>query len=199
MLGQAIRILPPAALPVSLAEFKAHLRYAEADEDAILVAYLRAATEAVENFCGLSLITSTWTESYSAFPTTAVPFLKLSRRPVQDIISIDYLDSGGVSQVLSPMVYSLTGVGADRVAGTVRLAYAGVWPAAQATEEAVTVTYRAGFGDDHNAVPELIRYAILLMAATMFGFREDVTASNVSELPWHSRALLRDWRPVALA
>jgi hypothetical protein len=49
-------------------------------------------------------------------------------------------------------------------------------------------------------VPELIRHAILMAAGTFHGFREDVVmGSTVAELPFASKALLRDWRPLAVA
>lgn len=200
MTPQPVLLTAPAVLPVSLAEFKAHCRYFESDEDAIMVSYLRAATEMVEQYTGLGLITQSWQQAFPAFPVRSTQFLTLHRRPVQEVTSISYLDGSGASQALGTTIYSVNGLGADRWPSYIRLSNGQAWPTVLSAGEAVTVAYQVGFGDDWNAVPELIRLAIKMAAGTWFGFREDIAmGSKVSDLPWSSKVLLRDWRPVAIA
>lgn len=205
MNGEPIRTVAPTALAVSLAELSAHLRLDGIDgQEAYLAGLVRVSTEHVEQYTGLGLITQTWTQTFSAWPTSKQPGLTLWRRPLQDVASVEFLASegspSGLSSVLDPSVYRVIGVGGAKVAGNVRLATGATWPVLYDDPEAITVTYRVGFGDDHNAVPELIRHAIMQFASTLYGVREDVAmGSTVAELPFASKALLRDWRPLAIA
>lgn len=194
--GDAIRIVPPAALPISLAELKAQTRVNFADEDALMLGYIRAAVEMCENFTGLGFITQTWTQTFSSFPTTSTGALLLRRRPLQEILSVNYLDGAGADTVLGTTIYRAAGIGADRSPSSIWLSDGSSWPTIlPSTLEAVTVTYTVGFGDDHNFVPELIRQAVMMAAATWFNFREDVVqGQSVQELPFNSKVLLLDWR-----
>lgn len=204
--GDAIRTVPPAALAVSLAELKAHLRLEGIDgEDAYLAGLVRVATDYVEQYTGLGLITQTWAQTFAQFPGTTYPtFLSLYRRPLQAVVSVDYLDSASspaAATTLSAAGYTVAGVGADKApGGSIHLASGAAWPVIISVPEAVTVTYTVGYGDDHNAVPELIRHAIMMAAGTFYAFREDVVmGSTIADLPIASKALLRDWRPPAVA
>lgn len=205
--GPAIRTVAPAALPVSVNELKAQLNLEGINgdsEDAYLAGLIRVAAEEAENYTGLSLITSTWTQTFSAWPTTKLPDLKLWRRPLQAVTSIEYRDAGGspagLLATVSPSVYRVSGIGADIVPGYVRLDNGQAWPTALDIAEAVIVTYTAGFGADHNSVPESIRHAVLLIAATRYAYREDVVmGTTIAELPMASKSMLRYWRPLAVA
>jgi uncharacterized phiE125 gp8 family phage protein len=219
--GDPIRTVAPAVLPLSLAEVRAQCRLTDddgTDEDALLIAYLRSATEYAERHTGLSLISSTWKQTFQAWPhhtvspwrsytytsawwsTTAALDLPLRRRPLQSVSSIVYLDGDGLEQTLDPSVYRVLGVGEDKRDGSIRLGYSQMWPVLQQDPEAVTVTYKAGFGDDHNAVPEQIRLAIMLLVAYWFNQRETALIDpEIVEVPLGTHALLREWRPLAVA
>jgi uncharacterized phiE125 gp8 family phage protein len=160
---------------------------------------LRSAVEYAERYTGLSLITSTWTQKFSAF--AALPeHMILRRRPLQAVVSVDYLDGDGVSQELATDVYRVLGVGEDKRNGSIRLGYSQTWPALRDDPEAVTVTYMAGFGDDHNAVPEQIRQAIMLLVGYLYNQRETALIDPVIvEVPFGTHVLLREWRPLAVA
>jgi uncharacterized phiE125 gp8 family phage protein len=201
MFFDPIRTVPPSALPVTLAELKAQIRYFNSDEDAILMAYLRSAVEVCENYTYLGFITQTWQQAFTAFPTATALRMTLKRRPVQEVLSIGYLDVAGIDQIADPLTYQVAGIGNDHACATVRIGSAQTWPPVyDSSDQAAVVTYRVGFGDDHNAVPEQIRDAILLCAATKFGYREDVVmGTSLSEIPERSKVLLRDWRPLAVA
>lgn len=202
--GDPIRTVAPEAMPVTLDELKAQARVDTADEDAIMAAHLRAAVEMIEQYTGLGLITQTFTQTFSEWPTEKVPDLVLKRRPVQAVVEVSHLSASGSPEgmplVIDASVYRVIGIGADRTPAKIRLGTNQTWPVLFADPEAITVTYRVGYGDDHNAVPELIRHAILMAAATWYGFREDlIIGSTPMELPLASRALVYSWRPPALA
>jgi uncharacterized phiE125 gp8 family phage protein len=199
MFWDPVRIEPPSSLPVTLAELKAQSRYFNSDEDAILTTHLMAAIQMCENYTYLGFLTQTWQQSFSAFPATGS--LKLQRRPVQGVLSVSYLDSAGVEQPADPLTYQVAGIGNDHVCTRVRVGSSQTWPQIyDSTDAGVTVTYRVGFGDDWNAVPEQIRLAILYEASTYLGFRENVVmGTTVTELSFTTKSMLRDWRPLAVA
>ena len=199
--GQPIRTVAPTAYPLSLAEVKAHLRIDGNDEDALLGGYLASAVARAENSTGLGLLQQTWTQTFPAF---ASPML-LYRRPLLAVgspaaaVTVAYLDSAGATQALSETFYRVTGIGADRAYGGVRLASGASWPPTYADEEAVKITYTVGFGTTGSAVPEEIRQAIKTMVSDWYLYRESLYQGSVDELPFGAEALLRPWRPLAVA
>jgi uncharacterized phiE125 gp8 family phage protein len=205
--GAAFRTVAPVALPVSVIELKDHTNLDGVEgKDALIATYIQAATDMVEQYTGLGLITQSWEQRFSAFDSTRG--LTLARRPLrydvgspsEPAVSISYLDGDAALQPLDRGVYTVSGVGWDKEPAVLRLGYGQAWPVTYSHPETIRVTYTVGFGDTAASVPPLIRHAIMLAAATMFGFREDlVIGSTISELPWHSRALLAEWRPIALA
>jgi uncharacterized phiE125 gp8 family phage protein len=203
MIGSApVRTVAPTALPVTLAELKAQLRFFESNEDAIMMAHLRSATEEVENYTSMGLLPQTWQQTFPEFPSIVPPIktwpLKLYRRPLRAVVSVEYLDSSGLGQILSDSVYRVSGAGQPWHASTIALNTGQSWPTVYYAHEAITVTYEVGF-DDHNAVPEIIRDAILLRASTKFQFREEIVMGSVTELSMNIKAMLRDYRPIAVA
>lgn len=187
--GDPIRVAPPVALPISLVEFKSHVRVSSTDEDAIMAGYIRSATEQSENYAGLGFISQTFAQTFSSFPTRAEP-LVLGLRPLQSVLQITYLDTAGASQILDASAYRVAGVGWDKTP-------ASIWPTTtlpgtSTALDAVTVHYLVGFGESYNEVPELIRLAVMQAAATFYSFREDI--GEAKELPSNSKTFLSFWR-----
>lgn len=199
--GSPIRTVAPTALPISLAEVKAHLRVTHSDEDAIIASYLRAAVARAEEYTGLGLLQQTWQQTFPAF---ANPML-LYRRPLLQIgsplaaVQVTFIDGSGALQTLDPSVYTVTGFGSDSAYGAVRLGYGQIWPTVYSAQDAVIVTYTVGFGTTASSVPEAIRHAILVMVADAYAFRESLYQGSVDEIPFGAEALLRPWRPLAVA
>lgn len=193
-IGSPVRISAPTALPVSLAELKAHCRVDLDEDNALLMGYLRAAVNFVEEYTGLALITQMWQQTASAFPADKIP---LSKRPLQAVTGISYLDTDGAAAVANPAIYRVVGIGSDKTPGAVWLTIGQAWPSVYTAHDAVTVTYRVGFGDTHNDVPELIRHALLILVKTFYDFRDD------GALPTNTRSaaesLIAEWRPLGVA
>lgn len=190
-----IRISPPAALPLSLAEVKAlaGLEGLDESEDARIAAYLRAAVERVEGPDGWiqrALITQTWALRLDAFPGTLTyrpgfiwrgefcPThleIELPLPPLQSVTSITYL-SGGVEETLDTSAYQVAGIG-DR--NKARLRPAVSWPTTDDIADAVMITFVAGYGDSWNDVPEVIRQAITLMVQGFYDGCESEAATHL--------------------
>lgn len=196
-----IRIVAPTVLPVSVSEVKEHLRVTHSDEDAVIGRYLRAEVERAEEYTGLGLLQQTWQQTFPAFTN---PML-LYRRPLLAVgsplaaVQVTFLDGTGALMTLANSVYTVTGLGSALAYGAVRLGYGQSWPAVYGVQEAVIITYTVGFGTTADAVPETIREAIRVMVTDRFENRGSLREGSFDELPFGAEAMLRPWRPLAVA
>jgi uncharacterized phiE125 gp8 family phage protein len=182
-----VQVTQPTALPISLHEVKAQARVVDNEQDAVLVGYIRAATNYVEESTGLRLVTQTWAQSVDWLPVRWNGYLRMPIAPVQSITEISYLNASGVPTIMSPAVYVLRG---ERV----MLAPEATWPALWHGLDVATITFVVGYGPDHNYVPESIRQAISMLVTYWFAQREAAAigpdAGPVSDIPF---ACARFW------
>jgi uncharacterized phiE125 gp8 family phage protein len=159
-----VMVTPPEAVPVSLQEMKAQVNYFDPDQDAIIVGYIRAAVDYIEQTSGLRLIDQTWAYSTDGWSSWN-GYIRLPIAPVQSITEITYLDTTGAPTVLPPGNYAFRG---ERIT----LSPGATWPAALIGLDIVTITFLVGYGPDHNYVPESLRQAIQMLAGYWFAQRE---------------------------
>jgi uncharacterized phiE125 gp8 family phage protein len=186
------RLSPPSPAPVSLAEVRAQCRIDADDEDALLMAYVRAATDWIEEQEGIVLITSSWAYRLPAFPYGYAPSISLPLRPLQSVTEIAYTDTNGVAQVLPTVDYTL-------VSSKLWPAFGLSWPVTREPSD-ITITFTAGFGDDHNAAPAPIRQALMLLVTYWFEMRSAAIGEGgpVTHVPFSVRELLQPFRSWAL-
>jgi uncharacterized phiE125 gp8 family phage protein len=186
------RIVPPAVLPITLNELKAHARFDLSDEDALLVGYLRAAVDHIESSNGLALVAQTWRWVVDGFPLQCCDWIRLPIVPVLTVSSITYLDGTGAQQTLDPGDYQLSG---DRITPKPPSTS---WPATWHGLDTVVITFDAGFGPDHNFVPEDLRQVVMMIAAYWFAQREVASIGPehgpVSHIPFGAREILQAYR-----
>jgi uncharacterized phiE125 gp8 family phage protein len=190
----AVRVItPPATLPLTLAEAKAHLRVDHDDEDALISTYLAAATKHAEEFTGRAFITQTLELVLDEFK----PQIFIPRPPLQYVMSVLYADEpSGAEQLLTENT--------DYVVDTANepgwvVAVGGEWPPTRDVVNAVRIRYVAGYisGDSPPvaSVPEDIKAAILLMTGSLYSHRESVVVGTIAgQLPWNAEQLLRPKR-----
>lgn len=175
--------------PISVIEARQHCRASDA-EDAILALYVAAATQAVQDATGRALTTETWRLSADAFPDD---YLILPRAPLLAVTEVRYWtdEAVPVDTLLDASVYQvLAPTGPTAQPGRVMLAASQTWPAVQAGRaDAVRVTFTAGYGPDASDVPRPLCAAILLMAGSMYEFREADAARALTENPAVARLL----------
>jgi uncharacterized phiE125 gp8 family phage protein len=189
----------PALDPISLAEAKAHCRITSTDEDGLIAGYILAARQHVEVVCNRALITQT----YDLFIDRDWPYyfdldwrcnrrlIELPMAPARSVTSIVYVDSAGTSQVLAADQYV---VDVTTPIGRVVPAYGAVWPGVRCQPKAIVVRFVAGYGDQPGSVPEPIRQAMLLLVGFWYENRESASATNLTELPFATAALLAPYR-----
>jgi hypothetical protein len=186
--------VPPAVEPISLDEGRRHLRLDTAGnppthpDDDLVLGWITAAREYVEQETGLSLVTASktdyrdsWQGSSSRHRTSLetgfhpmgsplwwglssgrLSFV-LVHAPVISVEEIRYLDADGEEQVLPPDQYRLT---PDGVLMRVEQAVGVAWPATYfGAHGVVQIDYTAGFS---GPIPEALRTAIKLMLGVYY-------------------------------
>ena len=188
-------VTPPAEEPVSLAEAKQHLRVDGGDDDLLIGSLITAARQAAETKTGRQLITARWKLLLDAFPgplmqsASGASFslpghaILLAKCPVQSVVSIEYLDMNGTTQVMPSSDYVL-----DAACEPARLtpAFGKTWPPTLPQMGAVSVTFDAGYGTA-SAVPEGLKSWIKLRVGSLYGHREEMSVlsrGRIDPLPF---------------
>ena len=107
--------------------------------------------------------------------------IELPLPPIRSVTSVKYFDTDGIEQTMDASLYRLVNRGSERS----RLVAVSGWPACQCRDDAVSVTFVAGYGDeaDQVAMPKVIRQAALLMIRRLYdmGTRNIFLASETVE------------------
>lgn len=145
--------------PVTVGQVRAHTRIDDTASDALLLDYIAASREWIEDVAGLLLraCTATFVFDVLGDPVT------LPRSPIGSVTSITYFDSANVSTVLPNTDYLLR----ERLGRSEIIAANGdSWPAIYPLSEVVVVT-SAGYASP-NDVPTELRVTLYRMVAHMY-------------------------------
>lgn len=188
---------------ISLAEMKEFLRVDDAADDAIIIAYIATATEAVKDYLRRALLTETFvlkadgfTDAYGddrllslgpGVHTASRPYvlgggdtLDLPFAPLQSVTSIVTYDRGNIGTTFNASRY-----GVDTESGRIYLNEGETWPSDLRAQDAVQVTYVAGYGS--GSIPAPILEAIRMYVEALY----DGSCEGVSA---HMRQLLAPYR-----
>lgn len=207
-----VLVIPPAILPVTLAEAKAHLRVDHSDEDALIEGLIAAATDHLDGWDGVlgrALVEQTWRQDFDAFG----PFLLLPLAPVISITSVGYTDAEGSPATVDSGSYALK----TDEGGRPYIAFDGV-----SVSGPVSVTYVAGYATipevpavepgpgnppdppgspaipAQATVPAAIKAAILLLVGHWYEHREAVNPGPMATVPMAVDALIAPYRRVGV-
>lgn len=165
--------------PVDLEEAKNHLRVVDPDEDELIITYIQAAREWLEDYTHRALISRQFELTLAEFPIARRPII-LPLGQLRSVERIQYVDQAAATQTLhdtaSPMVSGNIQVNSSsNYNGEIVPARDTDWPTTDSdTINAVTVRYTAGYGANRLDVPATLRRAILYMSGNFFDVR-DVT------------------------
>ena len=189
----ATRLITAATVePLTLDEAKTHLRVDITDDDALIIAYIKAAREHVETTeLSGALITQTWELVLDAFPGNVFP---LPLPPLQSVTSITYTDEDDVDVVYSAANYR---VDAASFPGRVVLKSGSSWPSVTLKEVGgVVIRFVAGYGLAVS-VPEPIKQATKLIIGDLYENRENTLVAQgvtIQTIPMSARYLLNSYR-----
>lgn len=161
---------------ISTADMKAFLRVDTTADDTVIAAYVATATEAVKQYCRRAILTETFVFKADGFAyagaddrllalgpgvhTASVPYvlgggetLDLPFPPLQSVTSIVTYDRSN-----NASTYSASKYGVDLQSGRIYLNEGETWPSDLRAQDAVQVTYVAGYGS--GSIPAPILQAI---------------------------------------
>ncbi len=185
-------VTAPAFEPVTLKEAKDHLRVDTANDDALISSFITVARVNAEYFTGRAFITQEWDWFLDCFPG-ATGILNVPVPPLQSVTSVNYLDVDGNSQLLDGSKYVAD---SKSIVGRIAPAVDEVWPDTRRTLNAVTIRFKAGYGDFRAKVPEQIKAAMNLLEGHLYENRELSIVAALQKIPMGYEALLWPYRIV---
>lgn len=191
-----VLITPPAMLPVSLDEAKAHLRVEEAitEDDALIEGLIRAATDHLDGWTGIlgrCLVEQEWRHNSDVSGSCVM----LPLGPVIEIVS-----ATNGPDTIDPADYTLKTDAGGRSRVEFGVSISGL----------VNVTYKVGYAtipqDDgppvvpaQSTVPAALKVAILLLVGNWYANRETiVVGATVEKLPFAVESLIAPYRRVGV-
>lgn len=163
------RITPATARPVMMAEARDHCRGPAAEDDDVLAGFVQAALTMVGEMSGRVLAPETWAAS---FPYVCGD-LKLPKAPVIEVVSITYFDAADVQRTATLADFY---VFADEDSCVIRPKAGRAWPTTIKREDAVTVTFEAGY----ETIPDPLKTAVLMLVGHLYENREAATVGAVA-------------------
>ncbi len=182
----------PAVEPVTLAEAKAHLRVDVSDDDAYIGTLITAAREWCEQYLDRTLVDTQWVMRFDAFPPDGTHDIELPRPPMVSsgtatAVALTFTFENGTTSTYSTASYRV-----DRAStpGAVKTLYGQTWPPHLLDDNAISVTWWAGYGASGSSVPAAIRSAVLMLVGLFYEKRMAADAGSLSEVPFGVKSLL---------
>jgi uncharacterized phiE125 gp8 family phage protein len=182
----------PAAEPVTLAEAKAHLRVDVSDDDAYIGTLITAAREWCEQYLDRTLVNTQWVMRFDAFPPDGTHDIELPRPPMVSsgtatAVALTFTYENGTTATYSTASYRV-----DRAStpGAVKTLYGQTWPPHLLDDNAISVTWWAGYGASGSSVPAAIRSAVLMLVGLFYEKRMAADAGSLAEVPFGVKSLL---------
>ena len=164
---------------------KLFLRVDHNDEDVLIKSYIAAVRSFCENWQNRAYITQEWRLTLDNFPNR--DYILIPRPPLQSIETFTYKDKDGDTHNFEDYE-----VDTDSEPGRVYLSPNKEWPTVDLfPKAAVTIEFKAGYGDDADNIPEEKMQAMRLLLGEWYEMREAViVGSIVNELPFAVESLM---------
>jgi uncharacterized phiE125 gp8 family phage protein len=173
------RITSPAVEPVGLAFAKQHCRVDTETDDLYIQSLIAVARQYVEDVLDITICTTIWEAKYDLFPVWAIV---LPRLPMLDrAVTVTYRSGDGTYSSLSSATDFQ--IDASVLPGRIYPQWARSWPATRGDENSVTVRYSAGYGDDGQSAPPVVKHLILLLVAHWFDTRQPAVTGAPQSVP----------------
>jgi len=169
----------PTGPVVPACDLRRYVDLYDNEDDSFLAELEKMAVERIESDTRRQLVTATWKLYLSCFPSV----IQIRKAPVASVTQIRYVDTDGDWQILSPSVYETF---LQREPAEIRLAYQQTWPVVRQKEQAVEVTFTAGYGTADD-VPEIAKHAVKMIVQDAYNNcdgNSHAVESLLSRLNW---------------
>lgn len=185
-------ITAPAVEPLTLAETRLARKISGTALDGLLRLWIAAARRHVEGQTGRALITATWELWLDAFPIQRA--IELPIPPLQSVTSVKYDDAAGDEQTFSAENYRVIAPSGDHAGrGRVALNAGASWPTTIDQPKSVRIRFVAGYGSTADAVPDVLKAALLFLVGHFHRYGEEVQDGSLSELPFGAKAIVQSF------
>lgn len=182
-------VTPPAVEPVSVEEMKEHLGVTLDLDDALIGRLLVAARQYVERYIGAALIETTFEQTLDRFPSAEIA---VERGPLMAVASVRYTAAeGGDEMTVAPSDYE---VDTASEAGWIVPAFGFTWPRPMRSVNAIRIRFTAGMAADASGIDELLRSAIMELAAWWYEQREAAIEGSPREIPFGFASKLASYK-----
>jgi uncharacterized phiE125 gp8 family phage protein len=187
----------PAVEPVTLAEAKAHLRVDTSDDDNYIGTLITAAREWCEQYLDRTLVHTQWVMRFDKFPDSGIEPVELPRPPMvmsgtATAVTVTFTQEAGPTSTYSTAEYR---VDRNATPGAILPIYGSTWTPHRQDDNAISVTWWAGYGASGSSVPAAIRHAILMLVGHWYEFRTSVLTGSISkEVEFGVKSLLDSQR-----
>lgn len=192
------RQTPPAVEPVTLSQAKAHLRVDSTDDDAYIASLITAAREWVEQYLDRTLVHTQWVMRFDKFPDSGIEPVELPRPPMVTSGTATAVTVTFTQEVGTTSTYSTAEYRVDRYAtpGAVLPIYGTTWTPHRQDDNAISITWWAGYGASGSDVPAAIRHAMLMLIGHWYDTsRSGVLTGTISkEVEFGVKSLLDSQR-----
>ena len=186
----------PAVEPVTLAEAKAHLRVDTSDDDTYIGTLITAAREWCEQYLDRTLVHTQWVMRFDKFPDSGIEPVELPRPPMvmsgtATAVTVTFTQEAGPTSTYSTAEYR---VDRNATPGAILPIYGSTWTPHRQDDNAISVTWWAGYGASGSSVPAAIRHAMLMLIGTWYERRASADNAGGSEVPFGVKSLLDSQR-----
>jgi uncharacterized phiE125 gp8 family phage protein len=175
----SIQSSPPAVDLISMSQAKLRVRRDDDDDNdtiELLVAAAISQLDGMDGILGRALITQIWIDTWFNFP--AGDRLPLALTPVSSVSSVSYFDANNEEQTIPAQDYGLHKSGDGSF--YLRLLNGANWPSTYRRDDAVHITYSAGYGDQPADVPATIRLAALDLVQHWYDNPDPVVVGSIT-------------------
>lgn len=183
----------PAAAPVTLEDFRDHVRVEHRDEDMLIQSYLDSAASLMDGPSGIlgrCMVSQKWRQDFAGWSARLA-----LRLPDVSAAEVTYTDAAGAELIVDPADYEIV----EDIGGAVLVFTPGfAFPTLGVSARPLRVTMTAGYGAPRD-VPFALRQALMMLAAHWRSTREAVLVGvSVASVPLGFEALIAPFRRITV-
>jgi uncharacterized phiE125 gp8 family phage protein len=173
------------------------LRVDTSDDDAYVQNLVTSAREWCEQYLDRTLVHTQWVMRFDKFPDSGIEPVELPRPPMvmsgtATAVTVTFTQEAGPTSTYSTAEYR---VDRNATPGAILPIYGSTWTPHRQDDNAISVTWWAGYGASGSSVPAAIRHAILMLVGHWYEFRTSVLTGSISkEVEFGVKSLLDSQR-----